>query len=295
MPGTLIRSPRKLFLAGAGHGLQTRCAALVSRVGSTPTSFRRLFSIIYRSFETHVPTMYHPGMSERNELSLSRRHTMACHTAGKTPEPRKKRRKNGHVRVSYRCGRISCTGAETSSTSFPWYVRLVAGHHYQRRAAGSSPCENFKRRFDAGTGYRSGCSRQISGVSGAIIDGSLKEPTLRKYVVLLKTRLLPFCDVHEIARIADFDDYGTMESFVHSRANLNPHRNRKVAPVSVSVPVPLGAKPNGWNWSDYGPSWPIANFKNGTRRIRQNASDQYSVSIKHNLKDLFPVMVRHGG
>ena len=36
----LLQSSRKPILAGAGCGLQTRCAALVSRVGSTPTGFR---------------------------------------------------------------------------------------------------------------------------------------------------------------------------------------------------------------------------------------------------------------
>src|SRR5437762_11875346 len=38
---TLLQSSRKPFLAGAGCGLQTRCAALVSLVGSTPTGFRQ--------------------------------------------------------------------------------------------------------------------------------------------------------------------------------------------------------------------------------------------------------------
>jgi hypothetical protein len=62
-----------------------------SRVGSTPTSFRHVFSLSYECLDRHVPARAPFDILPRNELRLSRRHLASYKLSGKTPEPRNKK------------------------------------------------------------------------------------------------------------------------------------------------------------------------------------------------------------
>ena len=72
------------------------------------------------------------------------------------------------------------------------------------------------------------------GPSGRNIETS----SLKSYTVLLKQRLLPYCELKTYSLLREFDNLDVTTKFTESWVNLNPTKNRKDAP-KPTVPVYL--------------------------------------------------------
>jgi integrase len=185
--------------------------------------------------------MYHFGMSERNELNLSRRHIKACDKTGKTPEPRNKKEEkadtcecpivaDGYLALEPK--RILHLSLSTND----WKQANTRKGELLTRRRISTP----NRGLPSGQVTVAHAVEKYLASRGPSSTTPLSEATLGKYEVLLKTRLLPFCTEEGIDWISDFDDFDLTERFVLSWVNLNPHHNRKGDPVSL--PLASGTK-----------------------------------------------------
>ncbi len=177
---------------------------------------------------------------DRNFLVLSRRHTLKCRAANqlrsKTPRP------TGRTKDICNCpicadGFLRHEAAPIKNLSLrtnQWGEADLQATDLLLRGRIESRIESrMAVEVATDTGHTvTHAVNQYLASRGPKSTYPLQEDTLRDYEIHLRQRLLPFCRANNIKYVADFDNFSTLEKYVLSWSNLNPHKNRRgLAPV----------------------------------------------------------------